>query len=582
MSEFNLPNESDYVPPPSTPKLKVGTRECNLYFAQCGPHRIKGCRMCNLCKRKVCTFSHIHINNEDCICGQFSSSMPAAATVPSSRSMSTPAAGVTVPSYIGPTESILNIDLDIRPDILKTLVPLSELIDKSRVEFPDIAAMSFDLNALFDNLNDELASTNLRFCNVRDVPRLRQFVPLLCGYAPISPEFNSMFKICEILIKEILHTLHGKKIYLFDGANITALSTIAGQPSYFNILRLLDRINTTDDSTYFFFSNNAIEKLDPSILPQSPDHFFNVFGGLLNKARVSYKCFFLTCNNIGVEFDDLLIQTIFGMLIKYNISEKNIFVVSNDGYDFLDKHSNMKNDNFGTTFQPRFRFLDKLLEHMNIDIDASNYEKIINMINRRQFFFRREAVLLPIDFGQIPDDNPLHSLLSLGPPMTVSSKISVSQLSEKTDRYKLFKSNSVLLEKEKTRLIDSLSVEPPEKKPQIQYNIDMIDNLISYLNETTEPTANFKKYLLYGNAENIPLEQIFLKKYLLYNSQQAENIRKDIFYKKYLLYKNKYLQLKNSNHKLLTNLDLSKMTNKELEEKYRKYKNKYLMYKNSF
>jgi hypothetical protein len=141
--------------------------------------------------------------------------------------------------------------------------------------------------------------------------------------------------------------------------------------------------------------------------------------------------------------------------------------------------------------------------------------------------------------------------------------------------------------------------------------------------EAFHMAANSKKYNKYGNAESIPLEQIFLKKYLLYNSQQAENIRKDIFYKKYLLYdgsktlrpsldkyeskyllygeseaphpkldkdakhlylkyKNKYLQLKNSNHKLLTNLDLSKMTNKELEEKYRKYKNKYLMYKNSF
>jgi hypothetical protein len=82
--------------------------------------------------------------------------------------------------------------------------------------------------------------------------------------------------------------------------------------------------------------------------------------------------------------------------------------------------------------------------------------------------------------------------------------------------------------------------------------------------ETPRPSLDkdaLHLYLKYGNAESIPLEQIFLKKYLLY--------------------KNKYLQLKNSNHKLLTNLDLSKMTNKELEEKYRKYKNKYLMYKNS-
>jgi hypothetical protein len=52
------------------------------------------------------------------------------------------------------------------------------------------------------------------------------------------------------------------------------------------------------------------------------------------------------------------------------------------------------------------------------------------------------------------------------------------------------------------------------------------------------------KYLKYGNAESISLEQIFYKKYLLYDSQLAENPSLNIYQDKYLKYKNKYLALK--------------------------------------
>jgi hypothetical protein len=45
--------------------------------------------------------------------------------------------------------------------------------------------------------------------------------------------------------------------------------------------------------------------------------------------------------------------------------------------------------------------------------------------------------------------------------------------------------------------------------------------------------------------------------------------------KKYLKYKNKYLKLKDPNHKLLTPKDISNMSQKELNVKYLKYKNKY-------
>ena len=57
-------------------------------------------------------------------------------------------------------------------------------------------------------------------------------------------------------------------------------------------------------------------------------------------------------------------------------------------------------------------------------------------------------------------------------------------------------------------------------------------------------SKDYIKYLKYANAEGISLEQVFQKKYLLYDYQLADNLKKDIFYKKYLLYKNKYLKLK--------------------------------------
>jgi hypothetical protein len=270
---------------------------------------------------------------------------------------------------------------------------------------------------------------------------------------------------------------------------------------YKKFIDLLEKKSHTSNNIYIFFSNNYIEQLNESILPSSPspnyDDYFNFFTGMLTitkpgSSTYTHNCIFLTCNSTGKEHDDLLLQAIFGMLIKYKVPENQIVVISKDGYKSTDRSGHMKIDeftNFGSVYRiNRNIFLDKLLKSMNITDTTDGYTKFIDMINRRQYFFKQDVKVF-LNLNTMSPNVTLFPLQSLDKNITVSAEISPTQDNEYIKRQAQYTHYKDLLVEKRATLEKQLQIEKSQAMPntdiieQSEEEIRKIETLLHNLQE---------------------------------------------------------------------------------------------------